>query len=526
MPTPTTRLRAVKIDSGSSLNTWGANLNTQALDILDEAIAGVESIALTGNLTLSSANYATDQARNAALVFTGSPAADVTVTVPAVEKTYVVSNGSSKTVTLSAGGTGAALAAGDRAVIWCDGTNCGFGTITSAVVNGLIAAAALTPGTLPGQSGNAGKYLATDGSVALWTALPDAAITRTALASAYTVVVTDRGKWLAATGTWTLTFDPPGTLGPGWYAYVRNDGTGQITVPASDGVTSWVMYPGETRLFQSDGTTLRSLVVTPFSVAFTASGTFTKPPGYRAFAVEVLGAGGGGGSGNIGAAGTQRAGGGGGGGGSYLSGVFAATDLSATVACTVGAGGAGGAGGAFNAGSAGGGSGFGGLLSVFGGGGAVTSGAQGGGGGGALGAGSGGTGGTPTGPEFGGGDGNSSGSGAGNPSVYGGAGGGGGALVLLASTGGRSVFGGNGGAGGGGISSANAVLAPAAAQTAGVMAGASGAGGTATLAGAGADGTAGALGSGGGGGAGATTPALSGAGGAGGGGAVRITGQA
>lgn len=92
-------------------------------------------------------------------------------------------------------------------------------------------------------------------------------------------------------GTFTQTFSSPSALGNGWFAYIRNSGTGDITIPASDGRTNWIMYPNETRLFHSDGTTLRSVVVVPFSKTFTASGTFIKPPGYSNFEALVWSAG-------------------------------------------------------------------------------------------------------------------------------------------------------------------------------------------------------------------------------------------
>ena len=171
MPTPTTRLRAQLQDPGSNLNVWGQLLNDTAISLLDEAIAGVEKISLTGStglLTLTSANYATDQARNAALVFTGSPTVDVTVTIPSVEKVYLVSNTTGRNVTLTAGGAGVTLAANDRAPIWCDGTDCGFGAVTKQTVNGLIANAQLAPGDLPDQAANAGRFLKTDGTAPLW----------------------------------------------------------------------------------------------------------------------------------------------------------------------------------------------------------------------------------------------------------------------------------------------------------------------------------------------------------------------
>lgn len=69
-------------------------------------------------------------------------------------------------------------------------------------------------------------------------------------AANYTVVAGDIGKVLNCTGTFTLTLDPAATLGSGFFFYVKNSGTGYITVdPDSaeliDGRTETVLYPNE-----------------------------------------------------------------------------------------------------------------------------------------------------------------------------------------------------------------------------------------------------------------------------------------
>lgn len=144
----------------------------------------------------------------------------------------------------------------------------------------------------------------------------------------------DLGKLIDITsGTWTQTFTAAATLGANWYCYLRNAGSGDITLdPAGseliDGKASYVMYPGETRLVTCDGVGFYTIVLTSFYRVFTATELFYRPPGYNRIQGLMWGAGGGG------------AGGYGGNGGSCVPFDLRASDFADSQTFTVGAGGA------------------------------------------------------------------------------------------------------------------------------------------------------------------------------------------
>src|SRR5215218_1704220 len=107
--TPSTRCRLNLQGTGDNVGSWGTVLNTQVLGLIDEALDGVTTITVTGNLTLSSANYATDQARKRVLKLTGTPAATFILTIPSVEKFYLVHNLTANAQTIKAAGIGVSV---------------------------------------------------------------------------------------------------------------------------------------------------------------------------------------------------------------------------------------------------------------------------------------------------------------------------------------------------------------------------------------------------------------------------------
>jgi hypothetical protein len=119
-----------------------------------------------------------------------------------------------------------------------------------------------------------------------------------------TLGVADRSKFLYCTAGFTQYFSPAATLGDGWFVIIKNGtAASSITIDPygtelSDGLRSFVMYPGETRLFFCDGTGLSSIVLEPFEVTYTSSDTFWKPPGYTGFDCLMWGGGAAGARGN------------------------------------------------------------------------------------------------------------------------------------------------------------------------------------------------------------------------------------
>lgn len=170
------------------------------------------------------------------------------------------------------------------------GVTAAFGSSGTAYATLDFVNAVATSAVLPGQGGNSGKFLTTNGTTASWAfAIPTMTVSNrtsnTILAAADLHTIIN-----ITSGTFTQTFTAAATLGNGWQCCIKNNGSGDITVDPNgaeliDGLTSYIMYPGEMRLVTCDGAAFTTFIVHPFYRVWTttAASNFTKPPGYSAF---------------------------------------------------------------------------------------------------------------------------------------------------------------------------------------------------------------------------------------------------
>lgn len=140
--TPTLKL-ALPV-TGELSGTWGDVVNDNITSMIEQAIAGLVTInTWTGNgHVLTTANGTTSESRCAMLVAaTGTGGSALTgageILCPAAAKLYVLQNTTAFAITLkTSAGTGVAVASGNTAFLFCDGTN--VNSCVTTIVDGNI----------------------------------------------------------------------------------------------------------------------------------------------------------------------------------------------------------------------------------------------------------------------------------------------------------------------------------------------------------------------------------------------------
>lgn len=125
--TYSTNLRIELPGLGEQVHTWGTTMNTNLGTLLEQAITGVVSVAMTdANYTLTTSNGSSDEARNATIELTGALTDSRNVVCPTVDKLYLVYNnttGSQSIVFKTSAGSGITVPNGKKRFVYCDGTN-------------------------------------------------------------------------------------------------------------------------------------------------------------------------------------------------------------------------------------------------------------------------------------------------------------------------------------------------------------------------------------------------------------------
>lgn len=169
----TSLLRLTLPADGELVGTWGQTVNNGITSLEEAAIAGTATVPMgDANQTLTVANGAADQARNAVINATGALTAQRDIVVPSSSKTYIVRNNTTGGFGVNVktdAGTGVVVPAGTAVMVYCDGVN------VMPAVNASGGALAIPLGTalLPGLSfvgdPNTGLYSPGADQVALTT---------------------------------------------------------------------------------------------------------------------------------------------------------------------------------------------------------------------------------------------------------------------------------------------------------------------------------------------------------------------
>jgi hypothetical protein len=204
------------IGNGEQSGTWGTTTNSNIGTAIEQAIVGMATLDsgdFTSNvatLTLANTTAAQDARALCLNIASGAVSAAGTINVPAIQKPYIVINGSSFAVTVKVSGqTGVAVPAGTRTVVYNNGTDVGeqITFLTSLVLGS----------ALPVASGGTGATTASGARSALGAAASGANSDITSLAGLTTALSVAQGGSGATTASAARTNFGATTLGGNLY---------------------------------------------------------------------------------------------------------------------------------------------------------------------------------------------------------------------------------------------------------------------------------------------------------------------
>ena len=270
MPTNYTTLLGFALPTTGELSgTWGTVVNDNITELVEDSIAATATASVTsGNWTLTTTGSgATNQARCAILIPTGSPGVSRNIIAPSSSKAYIVINQSDAAVVVKGSATtGVTIAAGKNACVAWNGSD--FVKVAS---NELVSLTAGVTGTLPVGNGGTGISSGTSGGVPYFSATNTIASSGALTASA---LVIGGGAGVAPSTT---------TTGTGVLTAVGNavNTTGGLVTQSGTLAANNVLLGG------GASTAISSTSLLATSAAVT-TGTYIKAAGY-ADTVTALG---------------------------------------------------------------------------------------------------------------------------------------------------------------------------------------------------------------------------------------------
>ena len=277
--------------TGELSGTWGDTVNDGITALLDTAVAGTTTLSSDADVTLTTTEGSSNQARAAVILWTASGTVTRNITAPAQSKAYVVINatGSTQSIVIRGAGptTGVTVPAGKKALVAWNGSD--FVSIASTS----ISLTADVTGTLPVANGGTGQTSLTLNNVVLGNAT--SGVQFVAPSTSGNILTSNGTTWVSSTptvggsvtsvafsgGTTGLStsggpITSSGTLTLAGTLVVANGGTGAATLAANN-----VLLGNGTSALQAvapgtSGNVLTSNGTTWASTALPAGGTVTS----------------------------------------------------------------------------------------------------------------------------------------------------------------------------------------------------------------------------------------------------------
>jgi hypothetical protein len=264
-------LKIELIGTGEQSGTWGNTTNTNLGTAIEQAIVGKADVTVSSTsvtLTLTDSN-ALQNARALYLNLSGTPGGAATLNVPAIEKNYIVKNGTNQVVTIKVTGqTGVTIPVGKTVLVYNDGTD---------VLTAVDHIPSLTLATaLPVASGGTGATTSTgSGAVVLQTS---PSLTTPALGTPTAGVLSS----CTVDGTDAVGFrNTPVNSQSAAYTAVLADAGKTIFHPASDNNARTFTIPANSSVAYAVGTVLTfvNLAEADVTIAITDDTLYLAGPG-------------------------------------------------------------------------------------------------------------------------------------------------------------------------------------------------------------------------------------------------------